>query len=32
MPYVQAQFRPLFPMFELSIIAEGSDGAKAQLN
>jgi hypothetical protein len=32
MPYVQAQIPPVFRLFELSIIAEGSDGTKAQLN
>lgn len=32
MPYVQAQIPPESQRFELSIIAEGSDGTKAQLN
>jgi hypothetical protein len=32
MPYVQAQFPPFLWRLELSIIAEGSDGTKAQLN
>jgi hypothetical protein len=32
MPYVQAQFPPFLQRLELSIIAEGSDGTKAQLN
>jgi hypothetical protein len=32
MPYVQAQIPPESQRLELSIIAEGSDGTKAQLN
>jgi hypothetical protein len=32
MPYVQAQFPPFLWRLELSIIAAGSDGNKAQLN
>lgn len=32
MPYVQAQIPPESQRVELSIMAEGSDGTKAQLN
>ncbi|HET9152859.1 MAG TPA: hypothetical protein VFN85_01935 [Solirubrobacterales bacterium] len=32
MPYVQAQFPLFLRRLEHSIIAEGSDGTKAQLN